>query len=142
MVFTNTGSVLLMEGSVETRVALPCSRCAVYFEEPVWADLSDQFALEAKAAGPHGRASHVEVEEDVNPSAGRLFEGHLFDLTEFLRQNILLSLPSSPLHDASCRGLCAACGKDLNEGPCGCPAVPAAPALSGLAVLLGSDNEG
>ncbi|QHI69586.1 YceD family protein [Tichowtungia aerotolerans] len=42
------------------------------------------------------------------------------DVTEDLREAILLNLPHFPLCDESCRGLCPQCGKDLNEGPCGC----------------------
>jgi uncharacterized protein len=42
------------------------------------------------------------------------------DVTEDLREAILLNLPHFPLCDESCKGLCPHCGKDLNEGPCGC----------------------
>ncbi len=42
------------------------------------------------------------------------------DITEDLREAILLSLPHFPLCAESCRGLCSQCGKDLNEGLCGC----------------------
>lgn len=43
------------------------------------------------------------------------------DITEELREAILLNLPHFPLCEEGCKGLCARCGKDLNEGPCGCP---------------------
>jgi uncharacterized protein len=42
------------------------------------------------------------------------------DVTEDLREAILLNLPHFPLCGESCRGLCPQCGKDLNDGPCGC----------------------
>ena len=42
------------------------------------------------------------------------------DVTEDLREAILLNLPHFPLCDEGCKGLCSQCGKDLNEGPCGC----------------------
>src|SRR5205085_11858372 len=87
IVFSNAGSVLLVEGEVHAQVALPCSRCLVYFEEPASAEVSEQFPLETPTVGPHGRQGQVVVEEDENPDAGRLFEGPLFDLTELLRQN-------------------------------------------------------
>ena len=34
--------------------------------------------------------------------------------------DLLLELPSKMLCQEDCRGLCPICGKDLNEGPCGC----------------------
>src|SRR5690242_16329204 len=82
IVFTNTGNVLLIEGKVGSRVAVPCSRCLVYFEEAAEAPVSEQFTLESRPVGPHGRHSQTVVEEDENPDAGKLFDGHLFDLTE------------------------------------------------------------
>lgn len=43
------------------------------------------------------------------------------DITEELREAILLNLPHFPLCEEGCKGLCAQCGKNLNKGPCGCP---------------------
>ena len=42
------------------------------------------------------------------------------DLTDELRQSIILALPTYPVCRADCRGLCPTCGKNLNEGPCTC----------------------
>jgi len=42
------------------------------------------------------------------------------DVTEDIREAILLSLPHFPLCDDECKGLCVRCGRDLNDGPCGC----------------------
>jgi uncharacterized protein len=42
------------------------------------------------------------------------------DVTEDLREAIILNLPRFPLCDETCKGLCPQCGKDLNEGHCGC----------------------
>ena len=136
LVFTNTGSVLLIDGRFSTKVAVPCSRCLVYFEEPVTGPISEQFPLEMKPAGPRGRVSQVVVEEDENPDAGRLFEGHLFNLTELLRQSITLALPSQPLHDEACKGLCPVCGQDRNEAACQCESRVLNPALARLGALL------
>lgn len=138
--FANTGSVLLVDGEVNTKVAVPCSRCLVYFEESAEAPISEQFTLDVKPTGPRGRQATVVVEEDENPDAGKLFDGHLFDLTELLRQSITLSVSSQPLHDEACMGLCAMCGKDLNDGPCSCVPDVANPALAKLGELLKNRN--
>mgnify|MGYP001155031211 CR=1 FL=1 len=42
------------------------------------------------------------------------------DVTEDLREGILLNLPRFPLCDDACKGLCHQCGVDLNQGACGC----------------------
>ena len=43
------------------------------------------------------------------------------DVTEEVRQEILLSYPMTWQCQAACRGLCRVCGGNLNEGPCACP---------------------
>jgi len=43
----------------------------------------------------------------------------VLDLTEDVRQEIILEYPIKPLCKENCKGLCQACGKNLNEGDCG-----------------------
>jgi uncharacterized protein len=47
-------------------------------------------------------------------------EGDKLDLDELASSNIILNLPMKHLCSESCKGLCAVCGKNLNEGDCGC----------------------
>ncbi len=42
------------------------------------------------------------------------------DLLEDIRQEIMLSYPVKTLCKPDCKGLCPVCGKDLNQGQCGC----------------------
>jgi uncharacterized protein len=39
---------------------------------------------------------------------------------EFIREQLLLSLPMVPLHRPDCKGLCSICGTDLNKAECDC----------------------
>ncbi len=41
------------------------------------------------------------------------------DLTDDIRQEIILEYPVKPLCSENCKGLCQVCGKNLNEGGCG-----------------------
>lgn len=47
------------------------------------------------------------------------------DITEDIREAILLSLPHFPLCNEGCKGLCARCGKNLNKVSCGCRKIEA-----------------
>jgi len=133
---TNAGSALVVSGAVDTVIEQCCSRCLVYFQEPVHVVVDEQFVLGSMKQGPRGRHVPVVVEDDENPDAARLFEGPMLDLTEMLRQGIALMVPIQPLHSPDCKGLCQLCGKDLNQGACGCePALPN-PAMGPLAALL------
>ena len=49
-----------------------------------------------------------------------LVEDMHFDLDELLREDILLHIPTKELCKPDCKGLCPTCGRDLNDGPCGC----------------------
>ena len=55
------------------------------------------------------------VEEDESPIAGKLFDGHVFDLTEMLRQYILLDEPTQPLPPTCKDGRCAHCHRRPEE---------------------------
>lgn len=120
LVFTNTGGLLLVEGNVGTTVELECSRCLAPFAEPVAVQIEEQFILATRQVGPRSRHTEIAVEEDVNPQAGRLFDGAMFDQTELLRQAISVALPMQPLHSEGCRGLCPVCGGDRNVNECAC----------------------
>jgi uncharacterized protein len=46
----------------------------------------------------------------------------LIDLSEMIRQEIILHFPLIPVCSNGCKGLCPACGKDRNKVKCACPA--------------------
>ena len=45
---------------------------------------------------------------------------NIIDLTEDIREGIMLDYPIKPLCKADCLGLCPVCGADLNVNKCGC----------------------
>ena len=42
------------------------------------------------------------------------------DVTPDIREDILLQLPHFPVCSPDCKGLCAQCGTNLNQGSCNC----------------------
>ncbi|MBU0679579.1 MAG: DUF177 domain-containing protein [Verrucomicrobia bacterium] len=42
------------------------------------------------------------------------------DLTEDIREAVLLKVPNFPLCSSQCKGVCLQCGQDLNAGTCAC----------------------
>lgn len=58
------------------------------------------------------------------------------DLTQLLREDVLLDLPGKFLCREDCKGLCPKCGKNLNEGECGCEKREIDPRLAALQELL------
>ena len=62
-------------------------------------------------------------------------DGEEADLDEILNAAFVLNMDSQLLCREDCKGLCSRCGKDLNEGPCGCKQ-EIDPRLAVLAQLL------
>jgi uncharacterized protein len=59
-------------------------------------------------------------------------EHHTLDLTEAVRQYVILERPLTPVCREDCRGLCPQCGANLNERTCSCPKTVATPAWQKL----------
>jgi uncharacterized protein len=70
----------------------------------------------------------------TDPEAFELV-GDQLDLTDVVREVVLLDVPSTPLCRPDCAGLCLTCGANLNDGSCGCVAAPADPRWAALEQL-------
>ena len=89
------GRELLVRGRLEQDFAAVCSRCGGDFD----------FTVKV----PDFTAS-VEVDEKTE----------FVDLTDGIRESIILGLPTYPVCREDCQGICPQCGKNLNEGSCSC----------------------
>jgi uncharacterized protein len=47
-------------------------------------------------------------------------DGLEIDIEPMLRDAVVLALPLTPVCSEGCKGLCARCGQNLNEGGCAC----------------------
>ncbi len=107
-----------VEGSLDTRLRYPCSRCLQAFEAP----LAVSFDLTYARDIPEAIDSEDEEGIELTPEDLGLipFQGEEIDLREGLQEQVVMALPLQPLCNVSCRGLCPHCGADLNRKPCGC----------------------
>ena len=109
---TNQG--LLVDGCVDLTLELSCNRCLKEFEQPMHVTFAEQFYPTVDVVS--GLPLPPIDEEEIFP----IDDHHLVDLTEAVRQNVLLALPMVTLCREDCKGLCPQCGHDLNLGPCEC----------------------
>lgn len=65
-----------------------------------------------------------------------LLQQYQLDLSDLVMTDMLLELPYKSLCKEDCRGLCPICGKDLNEGLCGCKPNTTDPRLEVLKQLI------
>ena len=103
----NTAGVLVMTGNISTTIHGVCDRCANDFDRDV--EIPIDVVLVAEL-------SNEENEDEwVFP-----LEGDSADLEEIVRTVFVLNMDSKLLCKDDCKGLCCRCGKNLNDGPCGC----------------------
>jgi len=121
-----TADGILVTGELTTAVELQCDRCLEPFIQKVEFRIEEEF----QPAIEMGTGAQLPYDEDT-----RIDEHHILDLTELIRQSIFLTLPMHPICRPDCLGLCEWCGKNLNEGPCGCQEPKADPRLEILKKL-------
>ena len=76
-----------------------------------------------------------ELENDENDEI-ILLQDYKLDLYELCYTEIVLAMPSKHLCKEDCKGICQKCGKNLNDGPCGCATKEVDPRLAELTKLL------
>ena len=102
--FFGTGERVSVRGQVASTVTSRCAKCL----EPVTLEVrAEMDALFARQIDP----------EDPDLYA---FEGSKADLTDAVRDALLLELPYRFLCSEDCKGLCPTCGVNLNLGTCTC----------------------
>ncbi|HSH74254.1 MAG TPA: DUF177 domain-containing protein [Longimicrobiales bacterium] len=95
------GHGVLARGSLAADIVMDCDRCL----EPV----------------------NVTVTTDDVCHLYEDLEIPVVDLTEDVREDILLSFPQACLCRERCRGLCPSCGTNLNQDACSCRPVESEP---------------
>jgi len=127
------GDGILAQGDLSAELTLPCSRCLESVVVPIDVELEEVFTPTIDVIT--GQA--IKPEEDDR--ALWIDEHHILDLSEVLRQDVLVAVPIHPVCREDCRGLCSTCGQNLNEGSCNCAPEPD-PRWASLVALL-NQNE-
>jgi len=100
----NEAGILHLTGTLTAEMTCICDRCGTDFDSVKVTDLN---------------ATIVEEESEDFPEFFVL-DGNEIDLDEVLSTCFILDMETKFLCKEDCKGLCSTCGKNLNEGPCGC----------------------
>jgi len=106
LLITRLSSGRLFELWFSVRLVGPCMRC-----------LADA-AVPLELALREYEATSTDGSEEL---ATPYLEDDRLDLSAWARDAVALALPVQIVCREDCAGLCATCGADLNQGPCGCP---------------------
>jgi uncharacterized protein len=133
--FIRTIDGVLVMGKLTTWTKLVCRRCAVEFAQPITVELEEEF----RSSYDINTGLKLPPRED-DEEATMISEQHVLDLSEVLRQDLLLAVPPFPVCREECKGLCPHCGKDLNEGSCDCTEEESDPRWAALQELLNKEK--
>jgi len=111
--YYRSGMDLFLSGRIKARIAADCARCAEECETA--SERPFRLVLSPKVVG-YGEETDLKA-DDLEFS---LYEGDEIDLSPLIREQILLALPTRPLCQEDCRGLCPRCGANLNRVQCDC----------------------
>jgi uncharacterized protein len=105
-----TGNEILLKASIHVVGTFECDRCVTQFVTPLSPKYQMYYVMDQADA------------ERFDPADVQVMTPGLtvIDMSDDVRQIVLLSVPLKRLCRPGCRGLCPQCGKNLNEGPCGC----------------------
>jgi len=128
----NTGDELTAYGRLRAVAVLPCSRCLREHEAVVAIDFCEVCSL-----------TQIDSPASYVPESGPIpiLDGGMVDLSELVRQLLVLNIPGRSLCSPDCRGLCPQCGADLNVTTCQCQQQVTDPRLAPLARLLRESGE-
>jgi uncharacterized protein len=99
--------------NLETKAQFTCDRCLESYTQPILVKSAERIFYEKTP-------SKIE---DINDLYLMDKKHWKIDISEMLRQEIMLHFPANLVCSSGCKGLCSICGKDKNKGKCKCKKV-------------------
>lgn len=108
------GTRTRVKGNIATVVSTECSRCL----EPVAKDIDLEF--EAVFVDAADEPTEDEIEVTVDELDESLITDDHIDMTEVVREQLILAMIEKVLCQEDCKGLCPQCGGNRNLIDCKC----------------------
>lgn len=100
-----TDGVAMLDALVRGVLVTSCARCLKPVKKDFCAKISETLVRED---------SGQQIEDAI------IYEGYSLPLDDIVVDCVLTNVEVKYLCSEECKGLCPKCGKDLNEGDCGC----------------------
>lgn len=127
---SNTGEGFRVTGNLRLRAVLICTRCLREFTGELSTEIEEEYRRTPVTDFDHNGEDFFP-EDDIP-----LVDGDEIDLTDLIRDSMLVSIPMKVVCDESCPGLCPTCGAVLAEESCDCDAQDIDIRLAPLKALL------
>lgn len=117
----------LVEADAKVCVGMRCDRCL--------RDVTREFDLHCCEEAVSPLATDGEEEESD------FLEGYQLNVDSLISNEIFTCWPMKILCRQDCKGLCKVCGKDLNEGDCGCDTFVPDPRMAAIMDIFRENKE-
>lgn len=117
---------LYLKARVRTEAQFRCDRCLEEFTR----ELENSYKMFYAYSEVESLKHEPEEVTVLTPETSSI------DISEDVRQFLLLAVPLKLLCREECKGLCPDCGANLNQGPCGCAKEEVDPRWKSLRRLL------
>lgn len=104
------GSINAKVENFSTTIFLPCQKCLNKFPQKIEIEELEGVFHENITKSANFQEGDFEID----------MKNHTIDISDMLRQEIILHFPAVSVCSKSCKGLCTVCGCDLNEKSCNC----------------------
>ena len=109
-----------IKGNVEYSTHHDCDRCLCEYDSRQRVEIGVLLIPSSTDDDEFGRDETGEVELSSEELEFGFYEGDYIDLSDIIREQVILQIPMKHLCKKDCAGLCQRCGQNLNDGKCSC----------------------
>ncbi len=118
-----------LEGNVTLTFLADCDRCLTRLPLTLAIDFGQY------VTAPDTGTSEEDGEDNS------FMDGYLLDVEVFVYREIVLNWPTKILCRRDCKGICPKCGRNLNEGDCGCDTFVPDPRMAAIQNIFNANKE-
>lgn len=123
-------SKALVQGALKLVFALACDRCLRDV------DYTFDLSFDRVVVSPDYTGGDADEED-----SSELMEGYHLNVDELINDELLLNWPMKILCREDCKGICKICGRNLNDGDCGCDDFVPDPRMAAIKDLFNANKE-
>ena len=120
---------ILISGSVDIEVAIPCGRCLEEVPTQICFDIEKRLAIE----------DNTLIDDEMEENDYLI--GLELDVERLFYAEILVNWPMKVLCKDDCEGICNVCGANLNKGDCGCQRTELDPRMAAIQDIFSKFKE-
>jgi uncharacterized protein len=120
---------LLIQGTVDIEVAIPCGRCLEEVPTSVHFDIDKELTIDGS----------VVIDEEMEETDYLI--GFELDVEKLVYAEILVNWPMKVLCSETCEGICKVCGMNLNKGACDCQRTELDPRMAAIQDIFNKFKE-